>query len=232
MKVLGLIPARGGSKGIPHKNISEVAGKPLIAWSIEVAKHCSLLDRTIVSTDDLQIAEVATTYGAEVPFLRPAEFATDDTPDFPVYNHALRWLADNENYYPDIVVWLRPTTPLRSVEDVRNAIDIFVENGADCVRSVCLVEHHPFWMKRLENQKLTPFINGKDEHTYYQRQLLPPVYRLNGAIDVVRRTTIVKKGFAYGGEMFGYVMPPERSIDIDNALDMVIAEHLLLRKTQ
>lgn len=229
---LALIPARGGSKGVPHKNIRLLAGKPLIAWSIETALTCPRLDRVIVSTDDLQIAEIARQWGAEVPFLRPSELARDDTPDLPVCKHALTWLAEHENYYPTIVVWLRPTAPLRTAADIESAISTLIDTGANCVRSVCLAEHHPYWMKRLDGTRLVPFANGIDEKEYYRRQLLPPVYRLNGAVDVTTYSTVVEQRLLFGGDVRGYVMPAERSIDLDSELDFALAELLLRAREQ
>lgn len=230
LKCLAIIPARGGSKGIPHKNIYELYEKPLIAWTIEVALACPSLERIIVSTDDLTIADIAKQYGAEIPFIRPDELAQDDVPDFPVSHYALNWLDHNEHYCPDIVVWLRPTSPLRSVQDIESAIQLLIKSEADCVRSVCPVEHHPYWMKRLNGNRLIPLIEDIDESKYYQRQLLPPVYRLNGAVDVVWRKTVMDKGFMYGGDMRGYVMPAERSVDLDSELDFALAELLLQRR--
>ena len=227
---LALIPARGGSKGIPRKNVRMLAGKPLIAWTIETALACPRLDRVIVSTDDQEIAQVASQYGAEVPFIRPAELSQDDTPDLPVYIHALSWLVEHEGYCPDVVVWLRPTSPLRTVQDIEAAIQILVETGADWVRSVCPAEHHPYWMKRLDGNHLLPFMDGIDESKYYRRQLLPPVYRLNGAVDVTWYKTVMEKGLLYNGDVRGYVMPPERSIDLDTELDFVLVELLLQRR--
>ena len=229
-EVLGLIPARGGSKGMPRKNIRQLAGKPLAAWTIETALACPMLDRAIVSTDDREIADIARRYGAEVPFIRPAELAQDGTSDLPVYQHALSWLAEHEGYRPDIVVWLRPTAPLRTVQDVETAIQLLIETGADCVRSVCLAEHHPYWMKRLDSDRLVSFVDGIDESKYYRRQLLPPVYRLNGAVDVTWCRTVMEKGLLYGGDVRGYVMSAERSIDLDSELDFALAELLLQRK--
>jgi CMP-N,N'-diacetyllegionaminic acid synthase len=227
MQILGIIPARGGSKSIPRKSIRPLAGKPLIAWTIKTALSCPTLDRAIVSTDAQEIAEIAQQYGAELPFIRPTELAQDDTPDLPVYQHALSWLAEHEDYYSDIVVWLRPTAPLRIVQDVEAAIQLLIETGADCVRSVSLAEHHPYWMKRLDGDCLVPFVDGIDESTYYRRQLLPPAYRLNGAVDVTWCRTVMEKGLLYGGDVRGYVMPTERSIDLDTELDFALAELLL-----
>ncbi len=224
---LALIPARGGSKTVPHKNIKALAGKPLLAWTIEAALASSAVERVIVSTDSPEIREIACRWGAEVPFLRPDEYAQDTTPDLPVYLHALRWLAEHENYQPWTVAWLRPTTPLRAAADVDAAIHILAESGADCVRSVVAVDHHPYWMKTLDGNCLQPFIEGRDERQYYQRQLLPPAYRLNGVVDVTRCDGVLANEVLYGNDMRGYVMPMERSVDIDTALDFALAELML-----
>ena len=229
-EVLGLIPARGGSKGIPRKNVRLLAGKPLIAHTIEAALACRALNRVIVSTDDTEIAKVARDYGADVPFVRPAELAQDDTPDLPVCVHALEWMASNQGYSPDIVVWLRPTVPLRTVDDVEQVTQKLIDTGADCVRSVCESEHHPYWMKRLDGDRLRPFIEGDDDIKYWQRQLLPPTYRLNGAVDATRCRMVRDKGVLFGGDMRGYVMPVERSLDMDTELDFALAELLMQRR--
>ena len=229
-KIVALIPARGGSKGIVRKNIRQLAGKPLIAYSIEQAQQAHSVDRVVVSTDDLEIGSVAREYGAEVPFVRPAELARDDTPDLPVCQHALRWLMMHENYCPEIVVWLRPTSPLRTVQDINAAVRLLLETGADCVRSICPAEHHPYWMKRLEGNRLLPFVEGVDESKYYRRQELPPAYRLNGAVDVTWCKRVVEDGKLFDGDMRGYLMPMERSVDLDSELDFALAELLLQRR--
>lgn len=231
-RVLGIIPARGGSKEVPRKNIRMLADKPLIAWTFEAVRTCAVLDRVIVSTDDPEIADLAVAWGGDVPFLRPADLARDDTPDFPVYQHALAWLAEQEGYIPDVVVWLRPTAPLRTGGDIEAAVRLLVESGADCVRSVCETEHHPFWMKRMHEGRLLPFQEGKDEQRYYRRQLLPPVYRLNGVIDVVRRRPLREDDGLFSGDVRGYVMSPERSIDLDTEMDFLLAELLLAKRSR
>ncbi len=228
-KLIALIPARGRSKGISRKNIRPLLGKPLIAWAIEAALNCPSLDRVIVSTDDKEIASIARENGAEVPFIRPHELAKDDTPDFPVFKHALEWLGDFENYCPDIVAWLRPTAPLIMVEDIEGAIKLLNNTGADCVRSVCLAEHHPYWMKYMEGDRIISLIKELDEKKYPYRQLLPPVYRLNGAVDVVLNKTALEKGSLFEGDMRGYIMPADKSLDIDSEIDFVLAE-MMLRK--
>lgn len=227
MEVLALIPARGGSKRLPKKNLKLLAGKPLLHWSIKVALQCNAISRVIVTTDSQEIASVAASHGAEVPFLRPASLSEDRTPDFPVFQHALNWLQEQEGYLPDLVVWLRPTVPLRICVDIESAIETLVASGADSIRSVTEAEHHPYWMKQIENNRLLPFLPGKDERVYYQHQLLPQVFRLNGAVDITWSHKALESGNLYGETMAAYVMPRERSIDIDTELDLVMAELLM-----
>ncbi len=223
-KILAIIPARGGSKGIPKKNITMLAGKPLIAWTIEAALSAPCLDKIILSTDDEQILKTGKKYGAEVPFLRPSNIAEDDTTDMPVYEHTLSWLAENEQFYPDIIVWLRPTAPLRTGEDIEQAVDILIKKNPDWVRSVCEVDHHPYWMYKPNGDMMEPFIDGIKIENYIRRQLLPTAYRLNGVVDVAWRSTIIEKKLLYSGVMAPYIMPVERSIDIDTKLDLKVAE--------
>lgn len=204
-----------------------LAGKPLIIWSIEAALASKTISRVLVSTDDEQIAEISRDAGAEVPFIRPAELAQDDTPDLPVCKHALQWLKDNEEYTPDTVVWLRPTCPLRTADAIDEATALFLTTKADCLRSVAAVHKHPYWMKRFDGPFLNPFIPGKDEHTYYQRQLLPETFYLNGAIDIVKTSDIMTRDVFFYGTMAGYTMPAEMSVDIDTEIDLRIAETIL-----
>jgi len=226
-RILAIIPARGGSKRVPNKNIRLVGGKPLIAWTIETTLTSQDLDRIIVSTDDKNIADIARSYGAEVPFLRPAELAQDSVSDLPVYQHTLTWLAKQENYFPEVIVWLRPTAPLRLAEDIHNSVRLLRETSADWVRSVTPVRHHPYWMIRLEDNKLKPFIDGINIRDYYQRQLLPPAYQFNGAVDVAWYETIMDKELLYSGDVRGYVMPDERSVDLDEEIDFTLLEIVL-----
>ncbi len=158
MEILALIPARGGSKSIPGKNIKPLAGYPLIAYSIAAGKAAQRINRVIVSTDDQEIAAIASRYGAEVPFLRPTEFSQDNTPDLPVFQHALAWLAKEESYHPEIVVQLRPTSPFRRTWHIDNAVDLLLENpDADAVRTVCLPFQNPFKMWQIApDGSLTP----------------------------------------------------------------------------
>jgi CMP-N,N'-diacetyllegionaminic acid synthase len=218
VRTLGLIPARGGSKSVPRKNVRGLAGKPVLAWTVEVALASPALERVVVSTDDEEIADVARACGAEV-LARPAELAQDETPDLPVYRHALARLDDAY----DAVAWLRPTAPLRTPDDVEAAVRLLAETGADAVRSVCEAEHNPYWMARLEAGRLVPLLDDVPP----RRQLLPPVYRLNGAVDVARCASVGNELF--GGDVRAYVMPPERSVDLDTELDFLLAEALLRR---
>ena len=207
----------------------------MLAWTLDAASASSLVDRVIVSTDDSEIADVAKACGADVPFVRPAALAQDDTPDLPVLLHAIQWLEENQNFSPDIVVWLRPTVPLRLPADIDSTIELLAASGADCVRSVCIVEHHPFWMKRVEDDgRLATLVPDHDERTYYNRQTLPPVYRLNGAVDAIWCTRLSEgadEGRLFWGwpDVRAFVMPVERSIDIDTELDFVTAEYIVKR---
>lgn len=225
--ILAVIPARGGSKGILYKNIAMLAGKPLIAHTIEEAKKSKALSRVIVSTDDKEIAKIAKGYGAEVPFMRPRELAADDTPTLLVLQHAVRWLEGNEEAEIDVVVTLQPTSPLRRAEHIDAAVQKLVDTGADSVVSVCLAEHSPYWMKRLEGDRVFPFLPDAPEYT--RRQDLPPVYRLNGAVYVTRRDLLVEQGRVLGEDTRAIVMDWESSIDIDTMLDLKLAQ-LILRE--
>lgn len=229
-EVLAVVPARGGSKSVPRKNIKLLGGKPLIAYAIEAGHHAALVDRLIVSTDDQEIASIARSYGAEVPFIRPTELAQDDTPDLPVFQHALRWLERNEGYVPDIVVNLRPTSPLRRPEDIDGAIRVLIETRAESVKSICLASQHPHKMWHLEGQWLTPYLTTPlrlERGPDVPRQELEDVYWQNGAVDATWRLIIVEQNRMIGDDVAAYVMDPYDSIDLDTAWDFLIAEALL-----
>lgn len=224
--VVGIIPARGGSKAIPKKNVASLAGRPLIAWTITAALCSPALNRVIVSTDDAKIAEVAQQWGAEVPFLRPAELAQDDTSGIEPVLHAVRWLDEHEGYRPDYVMVLQPTSPLRTAEDIEAAMQLARERQADGVVSVCSVHQHPCWMKRItEDGRLTDFLPLDSAYTC--RQDLPPVYALNGAIYLARREVLLERQTFYTDRTYGYIMPPERSLDIDTPWDLHLADLIL-----
>jgi CMP-N,N'-diacetyllegionaminic acid synthase len=224
--ILALIPARGGSKGVPGKNIRLLGDKPLIAWTIEQARRCPWIDRVIVSTDDPAIADTAVGWGAEVPFLRPAELATDETKMVEVVSHALDWCGQNDRPYEWILL-LQPTSPLRDAGDIEAAAKQLEDRGADGVVSVCPCEHSPLWTNTLgPNGEMKDFLRSE---AMGNRQGLPTYYRLNGAIYLARSEYFRRcRGF-FGDRTFAYIMPSERSIDIDSPLDFQIAEFLVSR---
>ncbi|MBI4635724.1 MAG: acylneuraminate cytidylyltransferase family protein [Candidatus Rokubacteria bacterium] len=227
---MAVIPARGGSKGIPRKNLAMVAGHPLIAYSIAGALAAERVHRVIVSTDDLEIADVARAYGAEVPFIRPAELATDDTPDLPVFDHALGWLAARAGDPPDILVHLRPTSPLRQVADIDRAVDLLRENPtADSVRSVCAPFQNPYKMWRLtDHGLLAPLLGAEVEEPYnLPHQKLPPVYWQTGYIDATRYRTIVTVRSMTGGAILPLVIGDDSWVDIDTRAMLEHADFLI-----
>jgi len=229
--VLAIIPARGGSKGIPGKNIKSFAGFPLIAWSIAAAKNSKYQPRTIVSTDDERIATVARQLGAETPFLRPAEFAMDTSTDLPVFVHALEWLSQNENYQPDLVIQLRPTSPIRPRGCVDDAIDVMLSHAdADSVRGVVPAGQNPHKMWRLDPDGKYPMRNlleveGIDEPYNAPRQILPAIYWQTGHIDVIRPSVILK-GSMSGKNIYPLLIDPAFTVDLDNLNDWKRAEWL------
>ena len=222
--ILALIPARGGSKGIPRKNIKDFAGYPLIAWSIAAGLQAKSVSRVIVSTDDAEIAAVARESGAETPFLRPAELAQDRTTDFPVFEHALKWLEDIEGYKPEIVVQLRPTSPIRPKDMVDQAVGILVQHPeADSVRGVVPAAQNPHKMWRFNgyDAPMNPLleVEGIAEPYNAPRQALPPVYWQTGHIDAIRATTISRKHSLTGGVVYPLVIDPRYTVDIDTPAD-------------
>ena len=231
-QILALIPARGGSKGIPKKNIKLLGGRPLIVWSIDAAKQSQLIDRVIVSTDSEEIAEIARAAGAEAPFLRPAEISQDLTPDTPVFEHALAWLKEHDNFAPDMIVHLRPTGPLRTAEEIDEAIEMLARDPeADSVRSVEDPPKPPFKMWEPEGKYIKPFaeLHGlKDFHTM-PRQMLPKVYQTTADIGIMRTRTVLEKKSVIGDRVIPYVLK-RPTIDIDHPIDFEIAEMLLKRK--
>lgn len=224
--ILGLITARGGSKGIPKKNITLVCGKPLIAWTIETALKSTSLSRVIVSTDDKEIAKISSDYSAEVPFLRPKELAQDDSPHIPVIVHAINWLESHSDERPDYVFLLEPTSPFRSVEDIENATKLVQEKKADSIIGVCRAPSHPYQARRIaQDGRLGNY--GYRPEGYLYRQILPPVYVVNGAIYLVRRDVIIEKNTLITEKTYAYVMPAERSLNIDEPWDLYLADLVL-----
>ncbi|RJP55412.1 MAG: acylneuraminate cytidylyltransferase [Anaerolineaceae bacterium] len=230
--ILALIPARGGSKGIPRKNIRSFAGYPLIAWSIAAAKQSELVTRVIVSTDDEEIASVAREWGAEAPFLRPAELAQDATTDLPVFEHALKWLEEVEAYRPDIVAQLRPTSPIRPKTMVDDAIRILLNHkDADCARGVVPAGQNPFKMWRFNGEdkplKQLLEVEGIPEPYNAPRQILPSVYWQTGHIDAIRIATILNKRSLTGDVIYPLVVDPKYTVDIDTLADWVKYEAVI-----
>jgi len=213
-QVIALIPARGGSKGIPRKNILRLSGKPLIAYTIQHAIDSRRIDRIIVSTDDEEIAKVSRQYGAEVPFIRPAEYAQDQSPDIDVFRHFFSWIEDNEGGLPEMVVHLRPTNPVRRIEIIDEAIELLDNHPeADAVRSVTLAQQTPYKMWWIDSEGyLKPLLKHKDINDCQSipRQRLPLVYWQNGYVDVLRPRTVLEKNSMWG----------------DVALPLMVSEHM------
>jgi len=230
MNILAIVPARGGSKGIPGKNIKLLYGKPLIAYSIESAFKSQLINRIIVSTDYVRIAEISKNYNSEV-IIRPNEISRDDSLTVDTISHVLNTLK-KEGYFPDIVVLLQPTSPLRTPKDVDNAINLFIKNKDKCdsVVSVCEFEHSPYWALKIKNDYLTPIFS--QEYLRKRRQELPISYIPNGAIFVSSPDKIRKYKSFYCPKTIPYIMPFDRSIDIDSALDFKLVELLLEEKNE
>ncbi len=224
MEILAIIPARGGSKGIPRKNIRDFAGYPLVAWSIAAGKQSRMVTRVIVSTDDEEIAAVSREYGAQTPFIRPAELAQDKTTDLPVFEHALKWLEEKEGYQPEVVIQLRPTSPIRPGDCVDQAVKILLDHrDADCVRGVVPAGQNPHKMWRIsyENEPMAPLlqVDGIKEPYNAPRQILPPVYWQTGHIDAIRTATILQKHSMTGERIYPLIIDPRFTVDIDNLSD-------------
>ncbi len=232
MKVLGIVTARGGSKGIPGKNLKLLAGKPLLAYTIDTARRSGALDRVILSTEDEAIATAGRDLGCDVPFIRPLDLAMDDTPHLPVIQHATRWMQERVNYQPDAVMILQPTSPLRTAEDIAAAVALLDTSRADSVLSVneVPVHSHPMRTLRLDDKShAVLFVSGDPVRTRInRRQDLPPAWVMNGAIYACRtRVLFGAEPSLYGNRVVAYRMPAERSISIDDLEDWHAAERAL-----
>ena len=226
-RILGVIPARGGSKGLPRKNVRPLAGKPLVRWTIDAALEARSLSRIVLSSEDPEIIELAQAAGCDVPFVRPAELARDETPGIHPLLHAIDACERDEGLTYDWVVMLQPTSPLRTSEDIDGTVALCVKGGAPACVSVVEVSKPPEWMYRLSDEaKLDPVLKGEIPH---QRQAAPVAYALNGAV-YCAQTEFVRfhRTFVAPGTR-GYVMPAERSADVDNDLDLAWCEFLLMR---
>jgi CMP-N,N'-diacetyllegionaminic acid synthase len=233
MNILGLIPARGGSKGIPHKNIALLAGRPLLAYTCEAALGSHYLTRVVLSTDDEAIAEVGRNCSVEVPFIRPTELARDDTPSLAVAQHAIRWLSEHEDWEADVLVLLQPTSPLRRAQHIDEALDLMFQNEADTVVSVIKVPHlfSPYSMMRLVNGYLEDYWQDQLPFDRYRRQDLPALYARNGpAVLVTQVEVVMGQASFYGQRALPYVMKREDSLDVDVPLDLELAAWSLSRR--
>lgn len=224
--ILAIIPARGGSKRLPGKNMLPLAGKPLIAWTIEAAKKSKYIKTVCVSTDCEELKEIALKWGAEVPFIRPTELATDTANSVDVALHALEWY-EKEGAAFDVVILLQPTSPLRDFMDINNAIEMFFSRNANSVTSVCETAHSPLWANTLPNNlSMDGFI--RDEVKNARSQDLPKYYRLNGGIYIINVEILDKdRSFISKNKSYAYIMSREKSVDIDTNIDFLVAEKII-----
>lgn len=224
-KIIAIIPARSGSKGLKDKNIKDLNGKPMIAYTIEAATETKIIDTLFVSTDSEQYAEVAKTYGAEVPFLRDKINATDKASSWDVVRESLKKYSQLGKEF-DICILLQPTSPLRTSEDIKNAIDVLIDKQANAVVGMCECEHSPLWSNTLDvDNSLVGFLNNS--LTNKPRQQIETYYRINGAIYVVNTEFICRTNNLYQQNNYAYIMPKERSIDIDDIYDFWCAEAIM-----
>jgi CMP-N,N'-diacetyllegionaminic acid synthase len=228
-EVLAIIPARGGSKGLPGKNLRPLAGHSLIAYSIAAGLQSKLVNRVICSTDSEEIATVARQYGAEIPFMRPAELAQDESPDIDAFQHLINELKSVENYRPDIIVQLRPTSPVRQDGQVDSGVQLLIDNPeTDSVRSVTPSPATPYKMWNIEDNILTPLltIDGIAEPFNMPRQALPEVYWQTGTLDIMR-TSVIESGSMTGNEIRPFVVEQEHAVDIDHIGSFLMAEQVI-----
>ena len=230
--VLTIITARGGSKGLPRKNILPLNGTPMNGYTIKAAQQSNYLSSNpvIVSTDDLEIARIARDLGADVPFIRPDELAVDNMTIYPVLSHALLWFQEHRNFYPDYTMLLQPTSPLRTSGDIDEAMQILVDNNADGVVSVYPSHPHPYLSKKIVNGRLATLIES--DTIYSRRQDMPSSYTLNGALYIAKSKLLLDNQTFYNENTYPYIMPIERSIDIDSAWEMYLAEIILQNQNQ
>ncbi len=222
-EVLGLITARGGSKGLPRKAVADLGGRPLVAWTVDAAMRSRTLTRIVTSTDDLEIADAARHAGSEIPLLRPAHLATDDSAHILTVEHTLDWLHVDRAYSPDYVVLLQPTSPLRSPDDIDAAVTLAVETRADAVCGVCVASPHPQRAMTLGADGTLSHFVGLARTADPRRQDLEPAFAPNGAIFVNRRSALLRDRTFVPPGTRAYVMPPDRSIDVDTPWDLELA---------
>jgi len=227
LKTIAFIFARSGSKGLPGKNIRLLAGKPLIAWSIEHALSVNRIERVLVSTDSEEIAEVARSYGAEVPFVRPEELARDNTPEWHAWRHALNYLLDKDGALPEIMVSVPATAPLRLPLDIENCLDEYEKSDSDIIITVTDAHRSPYFNMVKENADGTVGLVIPPQTALVRRQDAPEVFDITTVAYVVRSEFVMSNGGAFEGKVRHVHVPPERSIDIDTLLDFNIAECLI-----
>jgi len=221
--ILGIIPARGGSKGIKRKNIIELSGKPLISYTIEASKKSKYIDRLIVSTEDSEIKKIAEKFEIEV-IDRPKDLARDDSSSISVVIHCIDFL-ENKNYFPDIIILLQPTSPLRSSDDIDNAIQLFLNEKCDSVVSCVENEHSPYWSLIMAKQYVKPLFSWKFFNM--RRQSLPKTFIPNGAIFISSNSNLKRNKSFYNKNIVPYIMPRIRSVDIDSLMDLSFCEVLI-----
>lgn len=232
MRILGVIPARGGSKSVPRKNLAPVEGRPLLAYVIDAARASQRLERFVVSTEDEEIADVARELGAEVPFRRPRELATDEVSIVPVVRHAMEAM-DALGFHADAVLSIQATSPFLEGDDIDRAVELLERSGADAVCSVERVEHaHPYWVKRLDGDRILPFNDATDE-SYLQRQDLPPAYIFDGGLFARRREVLERwsgNDFGLGGDVRAIVLGGLKSLHIDDPVELEMVRFFMRQK--
>jgi len=230
MYIFGIIPARGGSKGLPGKNVRPLGGKPMLAWSIDAAKASRRLTRTVVSTEDAAIARIARRRGGDVPFKRPAALSRDESGTIEVLQHAVRWLESEEKIKPDLIVLLQPTSPLRLARDIDDTVNLVLKTGADSAQTVAEDRAHPWHRFRLVGGRLKPM--HPEAEKFSRRQAAPPLYRPTGSVYVMRYNVLMKQNAVHGKHHRGVVRDFESSIDIDDKWDLELARLILSERTR
>jgi N,N'-diacetyl-8-epilegionaminate cytidylyltransferase len=225
--ILGLICARGGSKGVPKKNIKPLGGNPLICWSVKIARQCPYIDKIVVSTDDTSIAAIAKEHGAEVPFIRPAPLAEDNSPEWLVWQHAIRKLAETENFTSDYLIVLPPTSPFRSIEDVNRSIELIDEENIDIVISVTHSNRNPYFnMVELDTNGFASLSKRPERHVY-RRQDAPRVFDMTTVLYTAKIDFILNANGVFDGRVKALEIPETRALDIDTEMDFKFAEYLI-----
>ncbi|MBI2252706.1 MAG: acylneuraminate cytidylyltransferase family protein [Armatimonadetes bacterium] len=226
-KIAAMVKARGGSVGLPGKNIKHFCGKPLIAWAIETAKKCKDIDYVFVSTDSEEIASIAREYGADIPFIRPDYLAVNTAHDGEVLLHAVDFLEKEKNMFFDVVLTLHPTSPLRKVEDLKKAIELISTNNCGSVMSVCESLKSPYWMYLMEGNKLKRFVEDGIDYHNLERQQLPKTYQLNGIVYATMVSAIKKYKVMITQDVMGFEVEQRRSISIDDIYEFYLAEMIM-----